>query len=93
MPHYPAVIPSTRSVDEAFSYMSDFSNARSWDPSITVARRLDNAELSWWFALRGATRRPHRPHVSIDSRTLEIHADVDGRSIADVPTTSPGRAC
>lgn len=46
MPHYTAVIPSTWSVEEAFDYMSDFSNARLWDPSVQSARRLESGELA-----------------------------------------------
>jgi hypothetical protein len=45
MPHYTAVIPTTWSVDEAFAYMSDFSNARYWDPSVQSARRLEDGDL------------------------------------------------
>jgi len=46
MPRYTTAIPSPWSVDEAFSFMSDFSNARIWDPSVTFARRLDTGEVA-----------------------------------------------
>jgi hypothetical protein len=45
MPVYNATIPSTWSVDEAFSYMSDFANAQSWDPSVTSAHRIDDGPI------------------------------------------------
>lgn len=46
MPQYTAVISSAWSSNEAFAYMSDFSNARYWDPSVRSARRLDSGELA-----------------------------------------------
>jgi len=46
MPQYSAVISSVWSVNEAFAYMSDFSSARYWDPSVRSARRLDSGELA-----------------------------------------------
>ncbi|HVB71699.1 MAG TPA: SRPBCC family protein [Acidimicrobiales bacterium] len=46
MPRYATTIPSPWSVDEAFSYMSDFANARLWDPSVVAARRIDEGEVA-----------------------------------------------
>jgi Polyketide cyclase / dehydrase and lipid transport len=46
MPKYDAVINSAWSVNETFDYMSDFSNARYWDPSVLSAQRLGNGELA-----------------------------------------------
>jgi hypothetical protein len=46
MPQYIATIPSTWSINEAFDYMSDFSNARFWDPSVQSAQRLEMGELA-----------------------------------------------
>jgi hypothetical protein len=46
MPHYDTTIPSLWNVDEAFSYMSDFANARHWDPSVVSARRVDEGEVA-----------------------------------------------
>jgi Polyketide cyclase / dehydrase and lipid transport len=34
MARYTTTIPSPWSVDQAFSYLSDFTNATSWDPSV-----------------------------------------------------------
>jgi hypothetical protein len=39
---YVAVVSSTWSVERAFDYLSDFSNAQYWDPSVRAARRLDD---------------------------------------------------
>jgi hypothetical protein len=45
MAEYVAVIPSTWNVERAFGYMSDFSNAQYWDPSVRAARRLDDGDV------------------------------------------------
>lgn len=46
MPRYETEVPSSWSVDDAFSYMSDFANAQSWDPSVVSARRIDHGALA-----------------------------------------------
>ena len=46
MARYTTTIPSTWKVDQAFSYMSDFANARSWDPSVVASRRLDEEPVA-----------------------------------------------
>lgn len=46
MPQYDATISCAWTVDEAFSYMSDFTNAQQWDPSVVDARRVDDGELA-----------------------------------------------
>ena len=45
MPQYTTTIPCTWNVDEAFSYMSDFANARFWDPSVISAQRIDDGAV------------------------------------------------
>jgi len=45
MPHYRAVIPSTWSIERAFTYMSDFANAQEWDPGVVEARRLGTGPI------------------------------------------------
>jgi hypothetical protein len=46
MPRYVTTIPCTWNVDEAFTYMSDFANARFWDPSVVSATRIDDGALA-----------------------------------------------
>ena len=46
MPRYVTTIPCTWTVDEAFTYMSDFANARFWDPSVVSATRVDDGALA-----------------------------------------------
>ena len=46
MPRYVTAIPCSWSVEEAFSYMSDFANARYWDPSVVSAHRVDDGRLA-----------------------------------------------
>lgn len=80
MPHYTAVIPSVWSIDDAFAYMSDFSNARFWDPSVREARQLHDHgyELTVRFAGRDKILRyrtteidgPNRVVFTSQSRTL-----------------------
>ena len=43
---YTTTIASPWSVDEAYSYMSDFANASSWDPSVISARRLGDEPIA-----------------------------------------------
>jgi len=45
VPHYITVINSTWNVDQAFAFMSDFSNAARWDPGVLSARRLDSGDV------------------------------------------------
>jgi hypothetical protein len=45
MAHYVSRIESTLPHDAAFGYMADFANARHWDPSVSEARRVDEASL------------------------------------------------
>ncbi|HUX03404.1 MAG TPA: SRPBCC family protein [Acidimicrobiales bacterium] len=45
MPRYHAVIPSTWSIDRAFSYMSDFANAQEWDPGVLEARQVGGGPI------------------------------------------------
>lgn len=46
MPRFVATIPSQWSVNQTFSFMSDFTNARFWDPSVVSARRVDEGDLA-----------------------------------------------
>ncbi len=45
MARYVTRIESRLSPGEAFAYMADFSNARVWDPSVSEARRTDDAPI------------------------------------------------
>ena len=45
MARYVTTIPSALPQVEAFAYMADFANARRWDPSVSEARRVDEAPL------------------------------------------------
>ena len=40
MPRYTTVIASTWPVERAFTYMSNFANAREWDPGVVTATQL-----------------------------------------------------
>ena len=45
MPRYSTVIKSTWSVEDAFAFMSDFSNAPHWDPGVLSTRRIDTGAV------------------------------------------------
>jgi polyketide cyclase/dehydrase/lipid transport protein len=45
MARYSTTIPSALPKVEAFAYMADFANAPLWDPSVSEARRVDEAPL------------------------------------------------
>jgi carbon monoxide dehydrogenase subunit G len=46
MANYTASIATPRAPDEVFAYLSDFSNAREWDPGVVEAERLDDEPLA-----------------------------------------------
>ncbi len=46
MATYTTTVHSAWNADEAFRYMSDFSNAQHWDPSVTSAHRLDEGAVT-----------------------------------------------
>ncbi len=45
MAHYVTSIESALPQAEAFAYMTDFANARVWDPSVSQARRVGMAPI------------------------------------------------
>ena len=45
MARYETTIESRLPAAEAFAYMADFANARVWDPSVSVASRVDEGPL------------------------------------------------
>jgi hypothetical protein len=45
MARYSTTISSALPQVEAFAYMANFANARLWDPSVSDARRVDEAPL------------------------------------------------
>jgi hypothetical protein len=45
MARYEATIMSSRPQADVFAYMSDFANARVWDPSVREARRLGDTAI------------------------------------------------
>ena len=45
MARYLTEIESSLPQVDAFAYMADFANARVWDPSVSVARRVGEAPI------------------------------------------------
>ena len=45
MAHYRTSVQSTRSVEETFYYLADFSSTAEWDPGVADAHRLDDGPL------------------------------------------------
>lgn len=46
MARYQTSIPSSLSVEQAFSYLADFSSTQEWDPGVVVARRVDEGPVT-----------------------------------------------
>lgn len=42
MARYVATVPSSRSADDTFAYLADFSSTQEWDPGVLRGRRLDD---------------------------------------------------
>lgn len=45
MARYTAVIPSVRTLESTFDYMSDFSNAQEWDPGVAAATQIGSGPI------------------------------------------------
>lgn len=45
MARYLATVPSSRTADETFAYLAEFSNAQEWDPGVVRGARLDDGPL------------------------------------------------
>jgi dehydrogenase/reductase SDR family protein 12 len=45
MAHYRGTVLSSRSVEETFDYLAEFSNAAEWDPGVAGATRLDDGPI------------------------------------------------
>ncbi|MBW4030890.1 MAG: hypothetical protein HIU57_09525 [Acidobacteria bacterium] len=45
MARYRTTVPSQWPLEEAFRYMSDFSNAVHWDPGVTSAQKISTGEV------------------------------------------------
>lgn len=45
MAHYRASVDSPRTAQDAFAYLSDFSNTREWDPGVVDARRVADGAI------------------------------------------------
>ena len=57
MARYLASVDSSRSADDAFTYLSAFDNIRDWDPSVVFARRLDEGPLKVGSAFEVVVRQ------------------------------------
>ncbi len=45
MARYVATVPSSRSADDTFAYLADFSSTQEWDPGVVRGKRLDAGPL------------------------------------------------
>lgn len=45
MARFLAKIPSSRSIEETFDYLADFSTTGEWDPSVVVAERTSSGDI------------------------------------------------
>jgi len=56
MARYHATLQVPLSCEEAFDFLSDFSNALEWDPGVVGASRLDEGEVALGSEFRLTTR-------------------------------------
>ena len=56
MARYRGTVISTRSAEETFDYLADFSNAAAWDPGTATAERLDDGPVGLGSAFRLGVR-------------------------------------
>ena len=99
MARYRATVISTRSAEETFDYLADFSNAAVWDPGTATAERLDGGPVGLGAAFRLGVRvgarvvtldyrtvaydRPHRFVVLAESGTIRSKDTVTVTAAAD----------
>ena len=101
MPRYQTVINSTWKVEEAFAFMSDFSNAMRWDPGVLSARRIDTGEvragssfdLTVAFAGRQMTLRYTVQSLEISRQIVLVASTRLLESIDTLTFTPNGETC
>ena len=70
MANYKATLESQLPAEEVFAYLSDFSNAKEWDPSTVRAERVDDGPIGEGSEFRIVTAFLGRESV-INYRVLE----------------------
>jgi NAD(P)-dependent dehydrogenase (short-subunit alcohol dehydrogenase family) len=99
MARYRGTVVSTRSPEETFDYMADFTNAAAWDPGTASAERLDAGPVGLGSAFRLGVRvgsrmtpldyrivvfdRPHRVVLLGESGTIRSEDTVTVVPAAD----------
>jgi hypothetical protein len=71
MARYRTTIESTKSPEEAFDYLAEFSNARDWDPGIVEAANLTGEPVGAGSRFRLVSRFLGR-HVPLEYRITEF---------------------
>lgn len=73
MARYVTTVESTRSREDAFAYLSDFSNALEWDPGVVGAERVDGGEVAVGSEFRLVTEFMGRK-TPLTYRVVELEA-------------------
>jgi Polyketide cyclase / dehydrase and lipid transport len=95
MARYVTTIDSSLSPDEAFAYMSDFSHAEEWDPSVEVATRLGDVgpgaafDLVVRFGGRKLPMRYETTAFDATQRRVVLQADNPRFTSRDTITVTP----
>ena len=71
MARYRTTVESTKSPEEAFDYLAEFSNARDWDPGIVEAANLTGAPIGAGSRFRLVSRFLGR-RVPLEYRIIEF---------------------
>jgi carbon monoxide dehydrogenase subunit G len=98
LPHERRALSSAWSAEAALSYLSDFSNAATWDPGVVRARRLDDGpvRLASGFDLEvrvGPTTRVMRYEVTaLSARSVTLRSASGSLRSEDTVTVEPSAA-
>ena len=71
MAHFKTTIDTPTSVEIAFDYLADFSNARFWDPTVSSARRLSSGPIEEGSRFEVFLRSPRQP-IRFEYRILRF---------------------
>ena len=92
MAHIVRTVSTTWTVEQAFAYMADFSNAAEWDPGVAHAIRVDGGDIGRGSAfeltvLIGGRRLPMRYEIT-DYTPGSVTFSSKTRSLVSVDTVT-----
>jgi hypothetical protein len=97
MAHFKDTIDSSMSVDDAFDYVADFSNAERWDEGTKSSRRLDEGEIGegsrFELVVEFMGREDAFVYEIVEYERPEqvtLRSESDASSLVDTLTVKPG---